>query len=88
MINFIKKRKKIIITLGIILVLVILFFVFRPGGGDQAGQFQFATIERGNLTATVGATGTVRARQTATLVWQTTGTVDSVNVQIGDQVKA
>jgi HlyD family secretion protein len=88
MIGFIKKRKKIIIPLGIILVLVVLFFVFRPGGGEQAGQFQFATIERGNLTATVGATGTVRARQTATLVWQTAGTVESVNVQIGDQVKA
>ena len=88
MIEFIKKRKKIIIPLGIILVLVVLFLVFRPGGGEQAGQFQFATIERGNLIATVGATGTVRARQTATLVWQSTGTVESVNVQIGDQVKA
>ncbi len=88
MIEFVKKRKKIIIPLGIILVLVVLFLVFRPGGGEQAGQFQFATIERGNLIATVGATGTVRARQTATLVWQSTGTVESVNVQIGDQVKA
>ena len=88
MINFIKKRKKIFIPLAIVVVLVALFLVFRPKGGQQASQFQTATIGRGTLTATVGATGTVRARQTATLLWQTTGTVDKVNVQIGDQVKA
>jgi HlyD family secretion protein len=88
MINFIKKRKKIFIPLTIVVALVVLFLVFRPKGGQQTSQFQTATIGRGNLTATVGATGTVRSRQTATLVWQTTGTVDKVNVQIGDQVKA
>lgn len=88
MIGFIKKRKKIIIPVAIFLVSVGLFLVFRPSGEEQNGIFQMATIGRGNLTATVGATGTVRARQTATLMWQTTGTVDDVNVQIGDQVQA
>jgi len=88
MIAFIKKRKKIFIPVGIVLVLLILFLVFRPGGGEQPSQYQFATIGRGNLTATVGATGTVRARQTATLAWQTTGTVGTVKVQIGDPVQA
>jgi HlyD family secretion protein len=89
MFESIKKRKKIIIPVTVLLVLVVLFIVFRPSGAEQAaGQFQFATVERGNLTATVGATGTVRARQTATLVWLTTGTVDTVNVSIGDQIRA
>ena len=88
MIEFIKKRKKILIPAAVVLVAVVLFLVFRPGGGELPGQFQTAAIERGNLIATVGATGTVRARQTTTLVWQTTGTVEVVNVQIGDQVKA
>jgi HlyD family secretion protein len=88
MIAFIKKRKILFISLAVILVIVALFLVFRPRGGDQTSQFQFATIGRGNLTATVGATGTVRARQTATLVWLTTGTVEDVNVGIGDQVRA
>lgn len=74
--------------MAVILVIVGLFLVFRPKGEGQVGQFQTATIERGNLTATVGATGTVRARQTATIVWQITGTVENVNVQIGDRVKA
>ncbi len=42
--------------------------------------------QRGDLTATVGATGVVRANQTALLTWQTTGTVGEVNVGVGDQV--
>jgi len=86
--EFFKKRKKIIIPVVVILAIIVLFLVFRPRGGEQAGQFQLATIERGNLTATVGATGTVRSRQTATLVWLTTGTVEDVTVNIGDEVKA
>ncbi len=88
MFEFIKKRKKIIIPVAVLLVVAGLFLVFRPNGGERNNQFQTASIERGNLTATVGATGTVRARQTATLVWQTTGTVKDVKVQIGNQVKA
>jgi HlyD family secretion protein len=86
--EFIKKRKKLLISVTAILGIVVLFLIFRPRGEAQAGRFQYATIERGNLTATVGATGSVRARQTATLVWLTTGAVEDVNVQIGDDVKA
>lgn len=88
MIEFIKKRKKIVIPVAIVLVLVVLFLVFRPAAGEQPGLFQTATIERGDLTATVGATGTVRARQTASLIWQTTGSIDNVYVEIGDEVEA
>jgi HlyD family secretion protein len=88
MMEFIKKRRKILIPVAVILIAVVLFLVFRPAGGEQSSQFQTATIERGDLTATVGATGTVRARQTTTLVWQTTGTVEKVNVNIGDQIEA
>jgi HlyD family secretion protein len=86
MIEFIKKRKKIVIPVAVLAVIAVLFLVFRPGAREPASQFQTATIARGNLIATVGATGTVRARQTATLVWQTAGTVERVDVQIGDQV--
>lgn len=87
MINFIKKRKKIFIPLAIVVVIA-LFLVFRPKGGQAGSQFQTATIGRGNLTATVGATGTVRARQEAILTWETSGTVETVKVKVGDRVKA
>jgi HlyD family secretion protein len=88
MIEFVMKRKKIFIPVAVILVVVVLFLVFRPKGSEQSGRFQTATIGRGDLTATVGATGTVRSRQTATLAWQTTGTVDKVDVKIGDEVES
>lgn len=88
MMEFIKKRKKIVIPTALVLLLLILFFVFRPRTGGLPEQFQTAIVGRGDLTATVGATGSVRARQSATLIWQTSGTVEKVNVQIGDTVQA
>jgi HlyD family secretion protein len=88
MIDFIKRKKKIVIPVTVVLVLLVLFLVFRPRSNDPAAQFQIAPVERGDLIATVGATGTVRARQSATLVWQTSGTVEGVNAKVGDSVQA
>lgn len=51
-------------------------------------NYQTYSVERGTLTAQVGATGTVRAAQTATLTWQTNGRVANVYVDVGDQVQA
>jgi HlyD family secretion protein len=51
-------------------------------------SYQTSTIGRGNLTATVGATGSVRANQTTLLAWQSSGIVGEVNVQAGAQVEA
>lgn len=48
---------------------------------------QTEPLGRGDLTATVGATGVVRANQTALLTWQTTGTVEEVKVRVGDVVQ-
>src|SRR5688500_17151660 len=55
---------------------------------NTTSQYQTAKIERGNLTATIGATGTVRARQTAVLIWQAAGTVDSGNVTLCTAIRA
>ena len=52
-----------------------------------AASFQTVAVRRGDLTATIGATGTVRANQSTTVTWQTSGSVDKVNVVLGDEVK-
>jgi HlyD family secretion protein len=52
-----------------------------------AGNIQTVAAGRGGLTATVGATGTVRANQTANLAWQITGTVEKVPYDVGQKVK-
>ncbi|MEE4194781.1 MAG: efflux RND transporter periplasmic adaptor subunit [Anaerolineae bacterium] len=44
----------------------------------------FARID--DLTASVSATGSVRAAQSGIIVWQTSGVVESVNVDLGDLV--
>jgi HlyD family secretion protein len=87
MMQFLKKYKKIFITAGILLVLAVLFLVFRGGQSSQT-QYQTTKVEKGELIATVGATGTVRARQSTTLVWQTSGSVEKVNAAVGDLVSA
>ncbi len=86
--DFFKKRRGPVFILLIVVVGVGGYFIFGNAQPDTASQFQTAPIERGNLTATIGATGTVRAKQTATLIWQAAGTVEVVNVKVGDNVPA
>lgn len=88
MIGFFKTKKKIWIPVLIVLVVLIGFFVIRRNSAGSNGIFQTAEVTRGDLVATVGATGTVRSHQTAILVWQTSGTVEDVNVEVGDRVLA
>lgn len=73
-------------------VLVAGFFGIRAFLRSRA-QNALATLQTveattGNLTAVVGATGSVRANQSAVLTFQTTGTVERVNVEVGDTVSA
>lgn len=80
-----------IVTILVILALAaagwFAFSRFQAARRAQAlSNLQTETVRRGNLVATVGATGTVRANQTALLTWQTSGTVEGVFVKAGDAV--
>lgn len=88
MTQFLKKNRTILVILLIVAIVASIFVVRRNSNTNTATQYQTAKIERGNVTATIGATGTVRAKQTATLIWQAAGTVDEVNAVVGDSVKA
>jgi len=56
-------------------------------GRPSQQELQTQPAERGNLTAVVGATGTVRPNQSASLLFETSGVVDGVTVEVGDPVK-
>lgn len=86
--NFFKKNRTILVILLIVVLVASAFVFVRRSNADTTSQYQTATVDRGNLTATIGATGTVRAKQTAMLVWQAAGTVDTVNVKVGDNIPA
>lgn len=73
------------IIIGVVVVAMVAF-IFANMNQNEAVIYQTEAAARGNLVATVGATGSVRARQTATLVWQTTGIVEAVNAQVGDRI--
>jgi HlyD family secretion protein len=59
----------------------------RTGGTPSASNYQIVQLKKSDLSQVVGATGTVRANQSATLTWQTSGTVEKLNVAIGDKVQ-
>mgnify|MGYP003575392531 CR=1 FL=1 len=84
--SFFRKYRTLLIILLIVVIAASAFAFLRGASPDAASQFQTATAERGTLTATIGATGTVRAKQTAVLIWQAAGTVDTVNVKVGDNI--
>lgn len=76
--------------IGVVLLAAAVFAVIYivRARANTASTYQTTTVERGTLTATIGATGNVRANQMAIINWQTSGTVDAVNVKVGDRVKA
>ena len=83
----ISKRNWIIIG-AVALVLLIVILVGRGRGKSNSSTlYQTTPAQVGELTAQVGATGSVRAAQSAILNWQTTGTVEEVNVKVGDKVQ-
>ena len=63
-------------------------YIRQQQAAAELRNFQTTTIGRGGLIATVGATGTVRSNQSTLLAWQTSGSVDSVSVEVGDTVLA
>ena len=83
-----RKYRNLLLILLIVVIATSAFIYMRRSNANTATQFETAPLERGTLTATIGATGTVRAKQTAVLIWQAAGTVDTVNVKVGDNIPA
>jgi len=85
--------RKFIITILILIGLgVIGYFGYQAlqtrRQANSISNLQTVTASQGSLTATIGATGTVRPDQTAMLAWETTGNVDQVNVGVGQSITA
>jgi HlyD family secretion protein len=85
-------KKRIIIILVIAAIIAGGYFglqeLNKRRDARTVANFQTEKIKRGNLTAIVGATGTVRSNQTAILSWQTSGRIGDIAVELDDLVKA
>ena len=81
------KNRNFWIVAAVIVIGAVAFFWYSGNSRAADGTtYQTETAARGTLTASVGATGTVRAGQSATLTWQTGGRVETVEAVIGQEV--
>jgi multidrug efflux pump subunit AcrA (membrane-fusion protein) len=86
-----EEMRRWITLIVVIIVVVGAFLGFRRFRENQDQQIQAGLetykAERGTLTATIGASGSVEANQSDTIAFQTTGIVKTVFVEQGDEVK-
>jgi HlyD family secretion protein len=87
--SFLSRKRYWVIAVVVVLA-VASFFVVKGINARKAASSAYQTqkIEKGDLTAIVGATGTVRANQSVNLTWQTSGRVSEIIDKTGDLVNA
>jgi HlyD family secretion protein len=85
------KKRTIIIIAAITLVLALSAYGIvsaQQKGQSKAAEFQTYQVSYGPLSAVVDETGEVYADQSAILVWETSGIVGEVQVELGEVVTA
>ncbi len=82
--------KRYIVIGAVLILLVGGYFAYNTYTSNQRAQassdLQTVSADTGTLIATIGATGTVRSNQSASLAWGTSGTVGEVGVRLGERV--
>src|ERR1043166_6004354 len=82
------KAKKSIITLAVIAVLAIAgMLVHKVTFAKEQTTYRFAPVSRGDINATVSATGTLNAVTTVSVGTQVSGQVSELLVDYNDHVK-
>lgn len=77
-----KKGTKIWLFAGVVLISAVAFFAWRVNfPAAQTPVYETQPAERGQLSASVTGTGTLRAGQSALIAWQISGRVE--NIQVG-----
>lgn len=88
-IEFFKAHRKAAMLTGLALAAAGAFlFTNLTAGAKQEDTYETEAAARGSLTASVGATGSLRANQSAVLTWKAGGTVADVHFNLGDSAPA
>jgi len=84
------KRIALILVILVVVVGVTvgIYLKFGPRQVSAASNLTTATAQLGNLVATVNSAGNITPHQSVVLNFGQTGTVQKVDVNVGDQVKA
>jgi HlyD family secretion protein len=79
--------KKLFIIGPIVVVAALVLFLFLGKGKQAAGKYTTAEIQRGDISITVTATGTLQAVTTVQVGSQVSGTILALNVDFNSRVK-
>lgn len=83
-----KRPRRWLVGAGIGLVVAIGVIIWGAGGDDPALRYATQTVQRGNLTVTVTATGTLQPTNQVDVGSELSGIIKTVEVDYNQQVKA
>ena len=88
-----KKMKMFLSITGVLVIGIVALGIYQSvnaqqGRGTAFTNLQTEQVSLGSLESTIGATGKVRAIQSTVLSWDTSGTVEAVFAQVGDDVES
>ena len=81
------KRSHIIVAAFGVLVLAAAVWLMSGARKNNGSEYRFATVERGDLEATVSSTGTLSAVTTVQVGTQVSGKVVAIHADFNDRVK-
>jgi len=81
------KKKTLIIVAVAVVVMVIILMIIRPAKKETAYTFDTVKVERGTITNTVTATGTIEAITTVDVGTQVSGIIQKILADFNDNVK-
>lgn len=82
---FLKKSTKFVLVLTLLSTAILTGCAASAPAAESTGT---GVVTESTLTDTVDSSGSLQAAQIATLTWNTSGVVSSVNVHAGDKVKS
>lgn len=88
--NFWKNKtlRNVSIIILVVIILLTLPRVFAPASASETTTSAPAEVISLEVTETIEASGSLQAQPFASLTWKTNGVVESINVEVGDFVKA
>ena len=86
--SFLKKRKKLVIISGIVLVLLVLIIAKVSAGKNAKPTFEYIEVAKSNIVQEVDVTGKVQPAEALDFSFETSGKIASVSVKVGDKVKS
>jgi HlyD family secretion protein len=82
-----KQRRWLTVAIVLVVAVLVGLFFFRRGKGSDGDQYRSEVIDRGDVTSTVSATGTVSAVITVQVGSQVSGIISKLYADFNSQVK-